>query len=146
MEIKPIREEADYDRALRRVEELWDSPTHSPDSDEREVLVTLIEAYEREHYPVNLPDPIEAIRFRLEQDGKDLRSLVGVIGGRTRVYEVMRGDRPLSLNMIRNLHNRFNIPTDVLIQPRRRQIKRKATSPAARTSKLGTSSRMRKSA
>src|SRR5271170_7212831 len=126
MEIKPIREEADYERALRRVEELWNFPNVSAESDEREVLVTLIEAYERDHYPFDLPDPIEAIKFRLEQDGKDLRSLVGVIGGRTRVYEVMRGDRPLSLNMIRNLHDRLNIPTDVLIQPVRRRAKKSA--------------------
>jgi HTH-type transcriptional regulator/antitoxin HigA len=146
MEIKPIRAEVDYDRALRRVEELWDSAKDSAQSDEREVLVTLIEAYERERYPVDLPDPIEAIKFRLEQEGKDLRSLIGVIGGRTRVYEVMRGDRPLSLNMIRNLHDSLNIPTDVLIQPLRRQTKRKARSSATRRPKPGASSRMRKSA
>ena len=146
MEIKPIREEADYDRALRRVEELWDSPQDSAESDEREVLVTLIEAYEREHYPIDLPNPIEAIKFRLEQDGKDLRSLVGIIGGRTRVYEVMRGDRPLSLNMIRNLHESLNIPTDVLIQPVRRQKKTNARPFAARRRKHGPSPRMRKSA
>lgn len=121
MEIKPIKEEADYERALRRVEELWDSLKGSPESDELDVLVTLIEAYEREHYPIDLPDPIEAIKFRLEQKGKDIRSLIGVIGQRTRVYEVMRGDRPLSLNMIRNLHDKFGIPADVLIQPVRRK-------------------------
>ena len=145
MEIKPIKEEADYDRALRRVEELWDSPTGSAASDERDVLVTLIEAYERDRYPIGLPDPIEAIRFRLEQDGKDLRSLVGVIGGRTRVYEVMRGDRPLSLNMIRNLHEKLNIPTDVLIQPPRR-AKKNARRSALRTPRHRPPSRIRKSA
>ena len=105
MEIKPIKEEVDYERALRRVEELWASSKGSPESDELDVLVTLIEAYEKEHYPIDFPDPIEAIKFRLEQKGKDLRSLIGVIGQRTRVYEVMRGDRPLSLNMIRSLHD-----------------------------------------
>ncbi|HKO03599.1 MAG TPA: hypothetical protein VJW51_02565 [Candidatus Acidoferrales bacterium] len=145
MEIKPIREEADYDRALRRVEELWDSPAGSAASDEREVLVTLIEAYEREHFPIALPDPLEAIKFRLEQDGKDLRSLVGVIGSRTRVYEVMRGDRPLSLNMIRNLHQKLNIPTDVLIQPLRRRAKKNARRSSVRTPRRPRSSRMRKS-
>ena len=88
----------------------------SPQGDELEVLVTLIEAYEREHYPIDLPDPVEAIRFRLEQSGKDLRALVGVIGQRTRVYEVMRGDRPLSLKMIRSLHQKLGIPAEVLIQ------------------------------
>ena len=120
MDIKPIRAEADYERALRRVEELWDSPEGSVESDELDILATLIEAYEREHYPIDLPDPIEAIKFRLEQKGKDSRALIGVIGQRTRVYEVMRGKRPLSLNMIRNLHEKFEIPAEVLIQSARR--------------------------
>jgi HTH-type transcriptional regulator/antitoxin HigA len=121
MDIRPIRKEQDYERALRRVEELWDSPEGSAESDELDILATLIEAYEREHYPIHLPDPIEAIKFRLEQKGKDSRALIGVIGQRTRVYEVMRGKRPLSLNMIRNLHETFDIPAEVLIQPTRRR-------------------------
>ncbi len=125
MEIKPIKNAADYDRALRRVEDLWDSPKGSPRGDELDVLVTLIEAYERQRYPIDLPDPIEAIKFRLEQEGKDLRSLVGVIGQRTRVYEVMRGDRPLSLSMIRSLHEKLSVPAEVLIQPIRKKGKRR---------------------
>ena len=120
MEIKPIKGDADYERALRRVEELWDSREGSAENDELDILTTLIEAYEREHYPIDLPDPIEAIKFRLEQTGKDSRALIGVIGQRTRVYEVMRGKRPLSLNMIRNLHEKLDIPAEVLIQPARR--------------------------
>ena len=120
MDIKPIRGEADYERALRRVEELWDSQEGSAESDELDILTTLIEAYEREHYPIDLPDPIEAIKFRLEQKGKDSRALIGVIGQRTRVYEVMRGKRALSLNMIRSLHEKLGIPAEVLIQPARR--------------------------
>jgi HTH-type transcriptional regulator / antitoxin HigA len=120
MDIKPIKTEVDYERALRRVEELWDSTEGSAESDELDILTTLIDAYEREHYPIDLPDPIEAIRFRLEQTGKDSRALIGVIGQRTRVYEVMRGKRPLSLNMIRNLHEKLQIPAEVLIQPRGR--------------------------
>jgi HTH-type transcriptional regulator / antitoxin HigA len=123
MDIKPIRGEKDYERALRRVEELWDSPEGSAESDEVDVLATLIEAYERDHYPIGLPDPIEAIKFRLEQKGKDSRALIGVIGQRTRVYEVMRGKRALSLNMIRNLHDKFDIPAEVLIQPARKKRK-----------------------
>lgn len=119
MDIRPIRGEADYERALQRVEELWDSVEGSAESDELDILATLIEAYEREHYPVDLPDPVQAIKFRLEQTGKDSRALIGIIGGRTRVYEVMRGKRPLSLNMIRNLHEKFDIPAEVLIQPAR---------------------------
>jgi HTH-type transcriptional regulator / antitoxin HigA len=120
MDIKPIRGEADYERALRRVEQLWNSPEGSAESDELDILATLIEAYEREHYPIELPDPIEAIKFRLEQKGKNSSALIGVIGQRTRVYEVMQGKRPLSLNMIRNLHEKFEIPAEVLIQPARR--------------------------
>ena len=123
MDIKPIRGEADYERALRRVEELWDSPKGSAESDELDILATLIEAYEQEHYPIELPDPIEAIKFRLEQKGKNSSALIGVIGQRTRVYEVMQGKRPLSLNMIRNLHQEFDIPAEVLIQPARRKRK-----------------------
>src|SRR5437762_10023856 len=120
MDITPIRGEADYERALHRVEELWDSREGSAESDELDILTTLLEAYEREHYPVDLPDPVEAIKFRLEQTGKDSRALIGIIGGRTRVYEVMRGKRPLSLNMIRNLHEKLDIPAEVLIQSARR--------------------------
>jgi HTH-type transcriptional regulator/antitoxin HigA len=102
------------------VEELLDSPEGSPASDELEILAKLIEAYEREHYPIDLPDPIKAIKFRLEQTGKDSRALIGVIGQRTRVYEVMRRKRPLSLNMIRSLQEKLDIPAGVLIQPARR--------------------------
>src|SRR6266705_4612357 len=119
MDIKPIKNERDYEQALQRVESLWKSPEGSAEGDEVDVLATLIEAYEREHYPIDLPDPVEAIKFRLEQEGKDSRALIGIIGGRTRVYEVMRGKRPLSLNMIRNLHEKFDIPAEVLIQPAR---------------------------
>ena len=123
MGIRPIRTEADYEQALRRVEDLWDSAEGSAEDDELDVLATLIEAYERDHYPVDLPSPIEAIQFRLEQERKDTKALVGVIGQRTRVYEVLRGKRPLSLNMIRRLHEEFDIPAHVLIQPTRRQRK-----------------------
>jgi HTH-type transcriptional regulator/antitoxin HigA len=126
MEIKPIRNEADYERALRRIEELWDSTEGSAESDELDIVTTLVEAYEREHYPVDLPAPIDAIKFRLEQRGQDKRSLIGVIGHRTRVYEVMGGKRPLSLKMIRRLHETLNIPAEVLIQRPKRRHKPRA--------------------
>ncbi len=145
MDIRPIKAEADYERALRKVEELWDSAKGSPESDELDVLVTLIEAYEKEHYPIDLPDPIDAIKFRLEQKGEDLRSLIGVIGQRTRVYEVMRGDRPLSLNMIRSLHEKLGIPAEVLIQHAQRKVKvkqRRTPTRSSRDRRVG----MRKSA
>src|SRR5437763_650054 len=116
MLIRPIRSKADHDEALRRVETLWGSTTGTAEGDELDVLVTLIEAYERKHYPMDLPNPIDAIKFRLEQQGQDYRSLIGIIGQRTRVYEVMRGARPLSLNMIRKLHSQLGVPAEVLIQ------------------------------
>src|ERR1017187_1785490 len=116
MEIKPIRNQTGYESALRRIEALWGASRGSSDGDELDVLVTLTEAYEREHFPIDQPDPIEAVKFPLEQTGKDFRALIGVIGQRTRVYEVMRGARPLSLNMIRNLHRKLEIPAEVLIQ------------------------------
>jgi HTH-type transcriptional regulator/antitoxin HigA len=123
MDIKPIKTERDYEQALQRVESLWKSPEGSAESDELDVLATLIEAYEREHFPIDLPDPVEAIKFRLEQEGKDSRALIGVIGQRTRVYEVLLGKRSLSLNMIRELHDKFGIPASVLIQPGRKSRK-----------------------
>ena len=144
MPVKPIRSESDYQRALRRVEALWGSAAGSPPGDELEVLVTLIEAYERQHYPIDLPNPLEAIRFRLEQSGQDLRALVGVIGQRTRVYEVMRGDRPLSLTMIRNLHQELGIPAEVLIQPSRMPRRGRQHHRSAATSRAAR--RLRKSA
>jgi HTH-type transcriptional regulator / antitoxin HigA len=117
MEIKPLRTRADHERALREIERLWGARKSTADGDRLDVLATLAEAYEREHFPIDPPDPIEAIRFRLEQQGLDSHALVGVIGGRSRVYEVMERKRALSLTMIRRLHQRFGIPAEVLIQP-----------------------------
>jgi HTH-type transcriptional regulator / antitoxin HigA len=134
MAIKPIRSEVDYERALLRVEALWDSREGSAESDELDVLATLIEAYEREHYPIDPPNPIDAIKFRLEQRGKDPRALIGIIGSRTRVYEVMTGKRPLSLNMIRSLHKKFHIPADVLIRPLPQRYRSRVRRPAPRRS------------
>ena len=117
MGIKPIRNARDHDKALREIEKLWGAPEGSPRGDRLEVLIALTDAYERMRHPMDPPDPIEAIRFRLEQQGLGPRALVGVIGSRTRVYEVLRGARPLTLAMIRRLHERFGIPAEVLIQP-----------------------------
>jgi HTH-type transcriptional regulator / antitoxin HigA len=123
MDIKPIRNERDYEQTLQRIEELWDSPKDSSQIDELNILTTLIEAYESEHYRIDVPDPVEAIKFRLEQQGKDTRALIGVIGQRTRVHEVLHGKRSLSLNMIRKLHDELGIPAHVLIQPVRKTRK-----------------------
>jgi HTH-type transcriptional regulator/antitoxin HigA len=138
MEIRPIKTKSDYEAAMRRIEAAWGAAPGTPEGDELDVLVTLAEAYERQHYPVDLPDPVEAIKFRLEQEGKDYRALIGVIGQRTRVYEVMRRARPLSLNMIRKLHSRLEIPAEVLIQPARK--------PAQRTPRASRPVRSRRSA
>jgi len=132
MEIRPIRNEADYEVALRRIEALWDAPGETVEADELDVLATLVEAYEREHYPIDQPDPIEAIKFRLEQTGNDYRALIGIIGKRTRVYEVMRRARPLSLNMIRKLHLKLEIPAEVLIQSTRKPVHRTSRKSGAR--------------
>ncbi len=119
MQIKPIRSRADHERTLREIERLWDAREGTPEGDRLDVLATLVEAYERKHFPIDPPDPIEAIRFRLEQQGLDPHALIGVIGGRSRVYEVMQRKRALSLAMIRRLHERFGIPAEVLIRPTR---------------------------
>ena len=138
MDIKPIKNKRDYEQALQRVESLWKSPEGSAENDELDVLATLIEAYEREHFPVDLPDPVEAIKFRLEQEGKDSRALIGVIGQRTRVYEVLQGKRSLSLDMIRELHGKLGIPASVLIQPARKPKKaaRRVASRRLRSARL----------
>jgi len=117
MKIKPIRNEADHSEALKQIERLWGAAEGTAAGDRLDVLITLVNAYEEQHYPIDLPDPIQAIEFRLEQEGKDARALIGVIGSRSRVFEVMRGKRALSLSMIRALHRHFHIPAEVLIQP-----------------------------
>jgi HTH-type transcriptional regulator/antitoxin HigA len=123
MNLKPIKNDAGHEAALKEIERLWGAREGTPEGDRLEILTTLVEAYEEARFPMDLPDPIEAIKFRLEQQGRDLKSLVGVLGSRTRVYEVMRRDRPLSLTMIRQLHKHLNIPAEVLIRPLR--VKRK---------------------
>ena len=135
MQVKPIRNKEDHAEALRRIEELWGATPDTEEGDLLDVLVTLVEVYEREHFPIDLPDPIEAIKFRLEQQGKDYRALIGIIGQRTRVYEVMRRDRPLSLAMIRNLNTKLRIPAEVLIHPGKFRKKRVPIAPAKPTQK-----------
>jgi HTH-type transcriptional regulator/antitoxin HigA len=121
MQIRPIKTDADHTAALREIERLWGAPERTAEGDRLEVLTTLVEAYEQSRFPMDAPDPIEAIKFRLEQQGADKKALIGVIGNRTRVYEVLRRDRPLSLAMIRRLNQTLNIPAEVLIRPVRRR-------------------------
>ena len=103
-----------------------------PQGDELDVLVPLVEAYEPEHDPIDLSTPLDFIKFRLEQQGKDYRAFIGVIGARTRVYEAMRSARPLSLNMIRKLHTKLGIPADVLIPAPPPPKQRSKSAPAQR--------------
>ncbi len=117
MQIKPIKTKADHAAALREIERLWGADEGTAEGDRLEVLTTLVEAYEQAHFPMDAPDPIEAIKFRLEEQGANQQALIGLIGNRTRVYEVLRRDRPLSLAMIRRLHQRLRIPAEVLIHP-----------------------------
>ena len=117
MEVKAIRDEKTYRATLARVSNLIDlDPTpESPEGEELEILGTLVEAYEAKHYPINLPDPIEAIRFRMEQGGVTIKDLEPIIGKSNRVYEVLGRKRPLTLAMIRRLNARLGIPASVLI-------------------------------
>ena len=126
MYLKPIKTEADHEAALQQIERLWGAEENTPEGDSLDILLTLVHAYEEIHFPIDMPDPIEAIKFRLEQQGQDQSALIGILGNRTRVYEVLRGDRPLSLAMIRRLHEQFQIPAEVLIQPTRISKKNQA--------------------
>ena len=116
MEIRPIKTEADYEAALNEIEGLMSAEADSPQGDRLDVLVTLVEAYEREHYPVDFPDPIEAIKFRMEQQGLSVEDLVPVIGRKNRVNEVLARKRPLTLRMIEGLHEKFSIPAESLLK------------------------------
>ena len=116
MEIKPIKTEKDYNQALKRLETIFDAKLGSAEGDELEVLGILIDQYENEHFPIGLPDPIEAIKFRMEQMGYNQNDLANIVGLKSRASEILNRKRKLSLEMIRQLHERWNIPTDVLIQ------------------------------
>ena len=116
MDIKPIKTEDDYNQALQRLEVIFDAKNGSPEGDELEVLGILIEKYENEKFPISLPDPIEAIKFRMEQMGYNQNDLANIIGLKSRASEILNRKRKLSLEMIRQLHERLHIPTDVFIQ------------------------------
>lgn len=118
-ELKPIRTEADYDAALAEVERLWGAKGDTPEGDRLDVLATLIEVYEEKHHPMDPPDPIEAIRFRMEQQGLTRRDLEPMIGPRNRVADVLNRKRGLSIDMIRQLHDHLGISAEVLIRPSR---------------------------
>ena len=116
MNIHPIRTEEDYQKALDRLEVIFDAEPDTPEGDELEVLSILIEKYEDEYFPIEMPDPIEAIKFRMEQLGMKQKDLAKYVGFKSRVSEIFSKKRKLSLNMIRNLSESLKIPTEVLIQ------------------------------
>jgi HTH-type transcriptional regulator/antitoxin HigA len=120
-ELKPIRTKADYEKALREIERLWGAKSGTPKGDRLDVLATLIDAYEAEHYPMEPPDPVEAIKFRMEQQGLSRKDLEPLIGTRTRVAEVLNRKRSLSIGMIRRLHDRLGISAEVLIRPSQKE-------------------------
>ncbi|MGZ3849492.1 MAG: helix-turn-helix domain-containing protein [Methanobacterium sp.] len=116
MNIKPLKTRKDYQEALNRLELLFDAQPGTPHGDELEVLGILIDNYEQEHHRIEYPDPIEAIKFRMEQMGYNQNDLAKIVGLKSRVSEILNRKRKLTLDMIRQLHRALNIPTDVLIQ------------------------------
>jgi len=116
MNIKPIKSEKDYKEAMIRLEELFDAKKDTSEGDELEILGILIDQYENENFPIELPDPIEAIKFRMEQLDYSQTDLAKIIGLKSRASEILNKKRKLSLEMIRQLHENLHIPTDVLIQ------------------------------
>lgn len=132
MDIKPIRTAADHTAALKEIERLWDrAQPGTPEGDRFEVLSTLVDAYEREHIEIPTPDPISAIRFRLEQEGLTPKDLIPIFKSRARVSEVLGKKRRLNLAMIRRLHKKLSIPFESLM----REYKVKASKPPARSAR-----------
>jgi HTH-type transcriptional regulator/antitoxin HigA len=116
MNIHLIKTEENYNQALKRLDEIFDAKKGTEEGDELELLGLLIEQYENEHFPIELPDPIDAIKFRMEQLGYNQNDLAKIIGFKSRASEILNKKRKLSLEMIRLIHTSLNIPTDVLIQ------------------------------
>ena len=116
MKIKPIRTKTDYRKALNEVESLMDARAGTPEGEQLDVLATLVEAYERKHFPMDLPDAVEAIKFRMEQSGLAPKDLVPMIGQLNRVYEILNRRRPLTLKMVWRLHRELRIPAESLIK------------------------------
>src|SRR6188508_1906370 len=116
MNLKPIKTKKDYQQALERLEVIFDAKKETKEGDELEILGILIDQYENEHFPIDLPDPIEAIKFRMEQMGYTQTDLAKVVGLKSRASEILNRKRKLTLEMIRSIHESFKIPTEVLIQ------------------------------
>lgn len=118
MDIKPIKNRASYREALKRIEGLMRARANTPEGDLLDILTTLVESYERMHFPMDLPDAVEAIKFRMDQSGLTIKDLEPVIGRPNRVYEVLSRKRPLTLRMIEGLHMKFGIPAESLLRRR----------------------------
>lgn len=114
MNITPIRTEYDYNNALKRIDKLMDAEPNTKEFDELDILVTLVESYEEKHYKIDAPDPISAIKFRMEQEGLKQKDLISAIGDETRVSKVLKGQRKLTVDMIQKLHYQFKIPFESL--------------------------------
>ena len=116
MDIAPLKNRHDYRQALKEIETLMQARRNTPDGDRLDVLVTLVEAWEHKHYPLDLPDPVEAIKYHMEQNGLAPRDLIPFIGSRNRVHEVLNRKRPLTLKMIQRLHAGLRIPAESLLK------------------------------
>jgi HTH-type transcriptional regulator / antitoxin HigA len=116
MDIAPLKNRRDYRKALKEIETLMQARRNTPEGDRLDVLVTLVEAWERKHYPLDLPDPVEAIKYHMEQNGLAPRDLIPFIGSRNRVHEVLNRRRPLTLKMIQRLHAGLRIPAESLLK------------------------------
>ena len=122
MDIKPVKTKADYRAVLKEIETLMMAKANTPEGERLDVLVTLVEAYERKHYPIDAPDPVEAIKFEMERRSLTVKDLVPMIGGTNRIYEILNRKRPLSLKMIWRLHKNLGIPAESLIRPMEEQV------------------------
>ena len=125
MEIQPIRTDQDYRSALRDIERLMSAEMNTPEGDHLDILVTLVEAYERKNFPMELPDPVEAIKFRMDQMSLHPKDLEPMIGRRNRVYEILNRKRPLTMKMVWQLHTGLGIPAESLIKPSAENVRAK---------------------
>ena len=116
MEIRPIKTEQDYNSAIRRIEALWGAKKDTPQGDEMDLLVTLVESFEMKHYPIAPPDPVDAIKFRMEQMDMTKADLIQYIGSQSRVSEVLNRKRKLTLGMIKSLYKGLRIPAEILLE------------------------------
>ncbi len=115
MEIKPIKKEQDYNMSIKRIEELWGAKRDTPEGDELDLLCTLVESYEMKHYPIAPPDPIDAIKFRMEQMEMTKADMVQYLGSQSRVSEILNGKRRLTLKMVKSLFKGLKIPAEILL-------------------------------